>query len=236
MTQGEDLSDQSTQDIESPQVKEATNEETISSAPRSIGGAHRRPGHKTTTESTTRKKKVKKIRKSSPTKLDFNYMMKYFSLFLLIAQMVGLVLMLRISRTAQKDDLYLASTAVFLMEVSFYHETILNTTPLTNVTKVMKFIICLSVIFIQSKYNTTQFLSELSTNIYHAPYEILKLSVPSLLYCIQNNLLYLALTNLDAATYQVCYQLKILTTAMFSAVMLQRKFNNFKWLSLVCMY
>ena len=97
----------------------------------------------------------------------------------------------------------------------------------------MKFIICLSVIFMQCNYNASKFISELSTHIYHSPYEILKLSVPSFLYTVQNNLLYLALTNLDAATYQVCYQLKILTTAMFSAIMLKKHFSNFKWLSLV---
>jgi len=140
-------------------------------------------------------------------------MMKYISLFLLIAQMVGLVLMLRISRKQQGDNLYLASTAVFLMEF-------------------MKFIICLSVVFMQSNYNMQKFLSELTLHVYNSPYEILKLSVPSFLYTVQNNLLYLALTNLDAATYQVCYQLKILTTALFSAIMLKRQFSSFKWLSL----
>lgn len=36
--------------------------------------------------------------------------------------------------------------------------------------------------------------------------EILKVSIPSLVYTVQNNLLYFALTHLDAATYQVCYQ------------------------------
>jgi solute carrier family 35 (UDP-sugar transporter), member A1/2/3 len=58
-------------------------------------------------------------------------------------------------------------------------------------------------------------------HIWKSPGEVAKVSVPSFLYVIQNNLLYLALSNLDAATYQVCYQLKILTTAVFSAVMLK---------------
>jgi hypothetical protein len=64
-------------------------------------------------------------------------------------------------------------------------------------------------------------LAELSTHVLQAPMEIAKLSIPSFLYTVQNNLLYFALTNLDAATYQVCYQLKILTTALFSAILLQ---------------
>ena len=138
---------------------------------------------------------------------------KYTALFLLVAQMVGLVLLMRYSRTIHDPDqpLYLASTAVFVMEV-------------------MKLIICILVITVQSN---GAIFRELHEHVIQSPLEIVKLTVPSLLYTIQNNLLYLALTNLDAATYQVCYQLKILTTALFSALLLQRKFSGQKWASLV---
>jgi len=41
------------------------------------------------------------------------------------------------------------------------------------------------------------------TEVVKRPMETLKMIVPSGLYTMQNNLLYSALTNLDAATYQV---------------------------------
>ncbi|OBS58048.1 hypothetical protein A6R68_10825 [Neotoma lepida] len=63
--------------------------------------------------------------------------------------------------------------------------------------------------------------------------ETLKLAIPSGIYTLQNNLLYVALSNLDAATYQVTYQLKILTTALFSVSMLGKKLGVYQWLSLV---
>lgn len=142
-----------------------------------------------------RRLKKKKVEEDSSAKL-----IKYSALFLLVAQMVGLVLLMRYSRIHKTPDqpLYLASTAVFVMEV-------------------MKFIICCIVIAFQSGGNL---IGELQEHVINSPMEIIKLCVPSLLYTIQNNLLYLALTNLDAATYQVCYQLKILTTAIFSAILL----------------
>lgn len=60
----------------------------------------------------------------------------------------------------------------------------------------------------------------------------LKLCVPAVLYLVQNNLQYLAVTILDAATFQVTYQMKILTTALFSVIMLGKRLNRLKWLSL----
>jgi UDP-sugar transporter A1/2/3 len=85
----------------------------------------------------------------------------------------------------------------------------------------MKFVTCNVVVLMQSNYNFRLYFSELYRHTKESPIEILKVSVPSFLYVVQNNLLYLALSNLDAATYQVCYQMKILTTALFSVTMLK---------------
>ncbi|KAN0140955.1 Nucleotide-sugar transporter domain containing protein [Lactarius tabidus] len=59
-----------------------------------------------------------------------------------------------------------------------------------------------------------------------------KLSIPAILYVIQNNLQFVAASNLDAATFQVSYQMKILTTAAFSVLLLRRKLTPLKWLAL----
>ena len=161
------------------------------------GAAKKRPGRtRRKTDGTTRRR-VKKKKKETPK----DALIKYGALFLLVAQMVGLVLIMRVSRTSHVEGqpMYLASTAVFVMEV-------------------MKLVICCCVIAYQSENSLA---TELNTHVMNAPIEMAKLSVPSFMYCIQNNLLYFALSNLDAATYQVCYQLKILTTAVFSMVLLQ---------------
>ena len=57
--------------------------------------------------------------------------------------------------------------------------------------------------------------------------------MPSLIYTVQNNLLFYALSNLNAATFQVGYQIKLLTTAVFSVLMLGKSISRMQWLSLV---
>ncbi|KAH7889379.1 nucleotide-sugar transporter [Phlebopus sp. FC_14] len=59
-----------------------------------------------------------------------------------------------------------------------------------------------------------------------------KLSIPAILYVIQNNLQYVAATNLEAATFQVSYQMKILTTAAFSVLLLRKQLSTSQWLAL----
>ncbi|OCH93842.1 hypothetical protein OBBRIDRAFT_810891 [Obba rivulosa] len=58
------------------------------------------------------------------------------------------------------------------------------------------------------------------------------LSVPAILYVVQNSLQFVAISNLPVATFQVTYQMKILTTAAFSVALLRRKLGSTKWLSL----
>lgn len=59
-----------------------------------------------------------------------------------------------------------------------------------------------------------------------------KLSIPALLYVVQNSLQFVAIGNLPVASFQVAYQMKILTTAAFSVVLLRKKLSSTKWLSL----
>ena len=52
-------------------------------------------------------------------------------------------------------------------------------------------------------------------------------------FTLQSNLLFVALANLDAPTYQITYQTKILTTALFSVLLLRRKLTMKKILALL---
>jgi UDP-sugar transporter A1/2/3 len=59
-----------------------------------------------------------------------------------------------------------------------------------------------------------------------------KLSIPAILYVVQNSLQFVAVSNLPVASFQVAYQMKILTTAAFSVALLRKKLSFTKWLSL----
>ncbi|KAF9410585.1 hypothetical protein BGZ94_001597 [Podila epigama] len=140
--------------------------------------------------------------------------MKRLSLVILLLQNSTLVLMMRYSRVNVEPDqpMYLASTAVFFAEL-------------------IKLIACVLVLAYQTK-SITRTAYILRKDIIEQPQEILKMLIPSGLYALQNNLLYVALSNLEAATFQVTYQMKILSTAVFSVIMLNKRLTRQKWFSL----
>lgn len=110
---------------------------------------------------------------------------KYLSLIILIVQNTALVLVMRYSRTVTVNGVkYLPTTAVVLTEL-------------------LKLTVCVIMVFCEARWSLSYGLSMLYVEIIQKKMETVKVSVPSVLYTIQNNLLYLALTYLDAATFQV---------------------------------
>ena len=111
--------------------------------------------------------------------------MKYVSIAILLLQNTSLVLTLRYSRKVKENETpYIASTAVV-------------------VTEIVKIASCLAVILRDHNYNLMDSSLLLWREVFRNITETLKVSVPAFLYTIQNNLLYIALTYLDAATFQV---------------------------------
>ncbi|KAI9352713.1 nucleotide-sugar transporter-domain-containing protein [Obelidium mucronatum] len=141
--------------------------------------------------------------------------LKYLSLLTLVVQNSMLVLVMKYSRTlySKKEDMYLASTAVLMSEI-------------------LKLGVCFG-LYLQEPQNKGSSLSKLLSNLYGPEAESWKMMIPAALYVIQNNLQYLAVSNLDPATFQVTYQMKILTTAVFSVIMLKKSLSKTKWFSLV---
>ncbi|GBN43636.1 UDP-N-acetylglucosamine transporter [Araneus ventricosus] len=119
------------------------------------------------------------------------------------------------SRTVpQNGPRYLASTTILISEI-------------------LKIVSCLAVLCCECGWSLSNLKCLLIQEIWRKPVETLKLIVPAFLYTVQNNLLFIALSVLDAATYQVTYQLKILTTAMFSVMILHKRLVTTQWLALV---
>ncbi|CAN8028034.1 unnamed protein product [Ixodes persulcatus] len=141
--------------------------------------------------------------------------LKYVSLLFIVVQTTTMVLVLRFSRTQTVEGpRYLSSSAVVTAEF-------------------FKILVCVAVLFWENGYSASQVAKQLYCNVWARKRETFKMLVPAGLYTLQNNLLFFALSLLDAATYQVTYQLKILTTAMFSILILKRRISKQQWLGLV---
>lgn len=139
--------------------------------------------------------------------------LKYMSLVVLTFQNAILILSMRYSRVVVVDSVYYTTTAVVLSET-------------------LKMLICLVII----RFQQQDFFHHMHEALVVRWRDTLKLSVPAIVYMIQNNLQYVAVSNLEAAEFQVLYQLKILTTALFSVAMLKKKLSLPQWISLLILF
>uniref|UniRef100_A0A2K6GA65 Solute carrier family 35 member A2 n=1 Tax=Propithecus coquereli TaxID=379532 RepID=A0A2K6GA65_PROCO len=109
--------------------------------------------------------------------------LKYISLAVLVVQNASLILSIRYARTLPGDRFF-ATTAVVMAEV-------------------LKGLTCLLLLFAQKRGNVKHLVLFLHEAVLVQYVDTLKLAVPSLIYTLQNNLQYVAISNLPAATFQV---------------------------------
>ncbi|CAO3687798.1 unnamed protein product [Umbelopsis vinacea] len=141
---------------------------------------------------------------------------KQLSLIALVFQNSAVTLIMRYTLAdISKDDMYLPSMVVLLSEI------------LKSIT-----CICILALYVPER-NFKSIRKMLYRELAGNRKEMTKLSIPALMYLIQNNLQFIASSNLDPATFQVTYQLKILTTALFSVILLRKTLSKLKWLSLL---
>ncbi|KAG5183409.1 nucleotide-sugar transporter-domain-containing protein [Tribonema minus] len=138
------------------------------------------------------------------------------ALVTLVVQNSALALLMRYSRRVpvKEGSLYAASTAVVCAEVVKVAASLL--------------------LQLKDDRDLRGLWQTVKRDIFCQPWDTQKMAVPAALYCMQNNLAYIAISNLDSPTYQLLYQMKILTTATFSVTLLGHALNAQQWASL-CM-
>lgn len=140
--------------------------------------------------------------------------LKYLSLITLTLQNAALNLTMRAARTQAEQ--FSTSVAVTVAEI-------------------LKLLTCILLIW-YDEISLKETIKSIKTHIVDNYVDTLKVAVPSFVYYIQNNLLYVGSTHLDAATGQVTYQLKILTTAIFSVLLLNKKLSRIQWAALIVLF
>mmetsp|Transcript_32023 Transcript_32023/g.76049 ORF Transcript_32023/g.76049 Transcript_32023/m.76049 type:complete len:414 (-) Transcript_32023:83-1324(-) len=140
---------------------------------------------------------------------------KYVALFTLVFQNTTLILMMKMASQTKAGDgrNALTTTAVVMVET-------------------FKVTACLLEMQWRRRSSGGAY-TEIKDEIFGKPRESMLLLLPSFLYLLQNNLLFVAVANLEAAVYQVTAQLKILTTAGFSVLLLGRQLQPYQLFALL---
>ncbi|CAI5451578.1 unnamed protein product [Caenorhabditis angaria] len=138
---------------------------------------------------------------------------KYFGILLLTLQQASMPLMARYSRAKQENAVFLTTVNVFSMEI-------------------IKVTVC-SAILIWTNKSLLRYAKDLKSAIFENKIETIKICVPALIYTLQNNLYYIALSHLEATTFCITYQMKIFTTAIFMYFFLGKKLSQKQWMALI---
>ena len=139
-----------------------------------------------------------------------NQCAKYTALTLMLLQNASFVLVMRYSRKQQENSAaaqYNIGIVVTLQEA-------------------FKLVLCVAVLSLEPGGSLHKGLAPMTR-----PRELLRIAVPAVCFTLQNNILYVALSNLDPLIFQVTYQIKTLLTALFSVALLGKTLTRVQWLS-----
>jgi UDP-sugar transporter A1/2/3 len=102
-------------------------------------------------------------------------------------------------------------------------------------TEFMKMLMSLCFLAIEEGFSFVKAFRIVKEDLQNEPREALQMAIPAAIYAVQNALLQWSVGNLPAALWQVTYQGKILVTAVFSVVLLRKKFKRSQWLAMAIM-
>ncbi|CAH8575052.1 unnamed protein product [Schistosoma turkestanicum] len=120
---------------------------------------------------------------------------------------------MRVSRTGQNSELYSSSTVVVCSEF-------------------LKLLLSAFLVLFQEGQIKNS-ITSIYNHIIVQYYDMIQIIIPSTLYTVQNNLLYFAISHLNAVLYQILYQSKIFTTAIFMILLLNQRLRSTQWFALL---
>ncbi|KAK4474643.1 hypothetical protein MN116_001777 [Schistosoma mekongi] len=119
---------------------------------------------------------------------------------------------MRVSRANHASELYLASTVVVCSEV-------------------LKLLLSTFLVLLEG--HVKRGVSLIYNQMIVQYKDMIHILIPSTLYIVQNNLLYFAISHLNAVLYQILYQSKIFTTAIFMILLLNQRLHSTQWFALL---
>ena len=120
-------------------------------------------------------------------------------------------MVLRYSRGVLKEQ-YLSSVTVLLSEF-------------------IKLSLCLVMIICEQRR-----LSSIGFRLFDIIRNSAKVSVPGVLFFVQNKLMFVGLQYLDSSTYSILAQAKIITTAIFAVALMKKELAPYQWRALLLLF